>query len=159
MSNERMHGIKLIAPPHLDYPAFTQTFRDDPELEPLMNFSCEGKGPAIAAGIPVGHIALVYLTKEQKFIWAIEFAGTIEDGTRMVEAHQRRGNKVPLDGKWKILRPIRFLARVAVERAPSRHEVTKRSGVPFRSCGGTMKYLDGDDFQALYDAIEWDEVF
>jgi hypothetical protein len=58
-----MYGIKLILPNHLTLDYFTRDFGGEHGKLPLMSFSAEGRGPAVATNIPQGHRALVYVTQ------------------------------------------------------------------------------------------------
>jgi hypothetical protein len=151
--DERMFSIKLITPPHLDYPYFTPDFDPTDGRCPLMNFSREGIGPAIADNIPVHGRSLVYVTKLHKFIWAIEYTGNITDGQQAAQAYPVEPCHVT--GKWSIFRPIRFLAHVPLEAAPTAQEVEGRSKFHFKPYGGTLKYIKESEYQAIYDAIDW----
>lgn len=150
-----MFGLKLILPNHLTLPHFTRDYGGEDGKLPLMNFSGEGRGPATAANIPSGHRAIVYVTKVRRFIWAIEFLGSVEDGKRIAIRH---GIKPGDHGQWSIYRPIRFLARIDdIERAPTPQDIERRTGIVFLANSFTHKYLSAEDYQKMYDAIEWDE--
>ena len=94
-----MFGIKLILPNHLTLPYFTDYFDGSDGRLPLMNFSAQRRGPATAENIPPGHRALVYVTQIRRFIWAIEFAGSVADGKRIAPLH---GIKPGDHGQWSI---------------------------------------------------------
>jgi hypothetical protein len=147
-----MFSIKLISPVHAGekYPYFTNDFDGTDGRCPLMNFSREGNGPSIAANVPIGCRSLVYVTHRQKFIWAIEYTGTIEAGQRAALAHG-----VPLTGKWSIFRPIRFLARVDLDSSPTAAEIEKLTGIRFRPNSYTLKYISAAEYQTIYGAIHW----
>ena len=149
-----MYGIKLILPNHLTLPYFTRDYGGPDGKLPLMNFSAERNGPTIAENIPQGHRALVYVTRMGRFVQAIEFVGTTADGRRIAALH---GIKPGDHGQWSIYRPIRFIARIEdIDRAPTAHDIERRTGVVFRANSFTHKYLSAADYQKIYDAIEWD---
>jgi len=147
-----MFSIKLISPDYRNYPHSTDDFDGTDGRLPLMSFSREGKGPYIAARIPIGHRSLVYVARHQKFIWAIEYIGTTEDGQRAALAH---GIPPNTPTKWSINLPIRFLARVDLNSAPTAEEIEKRTGIRFKANSFTMKYITADEYQRIYDAIPW----
>jgi hypothetical protein len=152
-----MYGIKLILPAHLALPYFTEPFDGTNGRWPLMNFSREGRGPRIAENIPNGHRALVYLTEFQRFIWAIEFIGSVAEGETAAKAH---GIAPGSHEQWTLYRPIRFLARIRDEdRAPTPDDIFRLTGIVFRANSFTHKYLSASDFHQIYDAIEWDEEY
>jgi hypothetical protein len=67
-----MYSIKLVSPAHLDDVRFAPDTANDGRPR-VMNFSDQGRTPAIAASISPGHRALVYVTHPvQKLLWAIE---------------------------------------------------------------------------------------
>jgi hypothetical protein len=151
-----MYGIKLIHPEHLKYDFLTQDFDGTDGRRTLMNFSGDGKSCAIAANIPVGHRALVYVTELHKFIWAIEYVGTLEDGKRAAGAH-----KIPPDtftNKWNIYLPVRIVARVGLEAAPTADELCGRTGVSFAPNQFTMKYVTAAEYRTLFEAIPWERT-
>ena len=82
-----MYSIKLVHPGHLDHSFFTPDTANDGEPR-LMNFSDRGTTPARAARICPGHKAIVYVTSPvKKFIWAIEYIGTLQDGAKAALDH------------------------------------------------------------------------
>lgn len=148
-----MYSIKLIHPNHLNYPYFTQDFDGSDGRLPLMNFTSEGNGPSIAARIPIGHRALVYVIHLQKFIWAVEYIGTLAQGQQAAKAHGFLDDQAP---KWrKVLLPIRFMARVDLEAAPSAADIYVSTGFRFTPNQYTMKYISASEYQAIYNAITW----
>jgi hypothetical protein len=152
--DDGMYGIKLILPDHLKFHYFTHPFDGTDGKWPLMNFSAEGRGPAVAANIPNGHRALVYVTKEQRFVQAIEFIGSVEDGARIAKLHD-----VPpgIHSQWSLYRPIRFLARIAdVARAPTRDDIERLTGMRFNANSFTHTYISASDYERIYAAIDWD---
>ncbi|MBC8107536.1 MAG: hypothetical protein H7Z14_13165 [Anaerolineae bacterium] len=148
-----MFSIKLIHPDHLNYAFLTGDFDGSDGRLPLMNFSGEGRGPATAANLPVGHRSLVYVVQHQKFIWAIEYIGTLEDGERAAAAHGITPNDFTT--KWRLYRPIRFLARVDLDHAPTAEEIFKKTGINFKANSFTLKYISAGEYQTIYDAIDW----
>lgn len=139
-----MFSIKLVSPQHLTYPFFTP----DGDQRRWMNFSTHARGNA--EGIQPGHRAIVYVTGHQKFIWAIEYTGPVEDGQRIAEGSG-------MDAEWsQVFLPIRFLATVAdLNTAPIAADVLAKAGVDFRPNSFPMKYISAEDYQKLYDAVEW----
>lgn len=152
-SDERLYSIKLIHPNHLKYPYFTEDFDGQDGRLPLMNFSAEGNGPSIATNLPIGHRSLVYVIQHQKFIWAIEYIGTLEAGRKAALAHGVEPNDITT--KWSLFRPIRFLARVSLEAAPTADDIYKRTGIKFTANAFTLKYISAGEYQTIYDAIDW----
>jgi hypothetical protein len=150
-----MYGIKLVTPAHLEYECFTEEFDGADGRRTLMNFSSEGNGPATAANIPVGHRSIVYVTRLGKFIWAIEFIGTVEDGERAAKAHIRERSLSSEPSKWSIYRPIRFLAKVNIDEAPNAAEIERKTGLCFKPNSFTLKYISGDGYEAIFGAIKW----
>jgi len=126
-----MFSIKLIHPNHLKYPYFTDDFDGTNGRRPLMNFTGNDRGRSIAARLPIGHRSLVYVIHHQRFVWAIEFIGTVEEGERAAVAHGITPNEITT--KWNVYRPIRFLARVALADAPSADDIFKKTGIRFNS--------------------------
>lgn len=148
-----MFSIKLIHPRHLDYPYFTEDFDGTDGCHPLMNFSGDGNGPSIAANIPVGHRALVYVIEHGKFIWAIEYVGTVEQGSRAAIAHGIAQDE--FTSKWSVYLPIRFLAKVDLKSAPRADDVCRDAKVTFTPNRFTMKYITAQEYQAIFDAMTW----
>jgi hypothetical protein len=139
-----MFGIKLIHPNHLKH-----LYLNDGRTS-VMNFSSEGNGPAIAANIPVGHRSLGYLygIGYQKFVWAFEYTGTVEQGREAAIAQGIQPNV-----NWNIFRPIRFLAKVEPESAPTAEDIYQRTGFVFKPNRYTMRYISEKDYNAIFDAI------
>jgi hypothetical protein len=143
-----MYSIKLVHPKHLDWWFTTPDVRDDGRQR-YMNFSDDDRTRTIASSIRVGHRAIVYVTIWQKFIWAIEYTGGVEDGEPIAA---RSG----LSAKWsKVFLPIRFLSMVSVETAPSAASVLAKAGVSFTPNAFPMKHISAKEYQKLFDAIEW----
>lgn len=149
-----MFSIKLIHPNHLKYAYLTDDFDGADGRLPLMNFSGEGNGPAIAGNIPIGHRSLVYVIRYQKFIWAIEYIGGIEQGQQAAVAHGIQPNDITK--KYSIFLPIRFLARVDLESAPTAAGIFNRTGIQFKANAFTIKYISAGEYQTIFDAINWD---
>ena len=126
-SVDDMFGVKLIWTTHL-FPEIPYFDRDLGEgLPALMNFNHSPAGHALADRIPVGHRCLVYVTEVQRFVWAIEFTGTIEDGTA---AARRHGIGPREHHPFTIYRPIRFIARADPwdKAGATRRSVCEKSG-------------------------------
>lgn len=148
-----MYSIKLIHPDHLKCPYFTDDFDGGGGRWPLMNFTSDGNGPAVAARVPIGHRALVYVIHLQKFIWAIEYIGTLAQGQQAAKAHGGLDDQLP---KWReLLLPIRFLAKVDVEAAPSAADIYVSTGIRFTPNQYTMKYISAAEYEAIFNAITW----
>lgn len=160
-----IYGIKLIYPPHLLYPEFTDVPSESGESAgrfALMNFS--GEQRQRAANIPTGHRCLVYVTKERqapnkwgRFIWAIEITGTLEMGKKALKAWRHPPGQA-LEGplsKWSLHRPIRFLARVDPPEEGPTPNALRRSGFVFSPNAFTHKYLSSGDYHRAFDAINW----
>lgn len=149
-----MYGIKLILPSHLDFDYFTKEFDGVDGKQTLINFSREGRGPAVAANIPIGHRALVYLTGQKRFIWAIEFLGSVTDGDKAARFHSIPAG---LHDPWTLYRPIRIIARMHdPAAAPTPADLFRRTGIRFRANSFTHKYITACEYQRLYAAIPWD---
>jgi hypothetical protein len=148
-----MFSIKLIHPKHLTLPYLTQEFDGTDGRWPLMNFSGEPRGKAIATNLPIGHRSLVYVIGDQKFVWAIEYTGTLEEGARAAAAHKITPNFIT--EKWNIYRPIHFLAKVDLAHAPTADEIFTKTGIRFAANAYTLKYISAGDYQKIYDAIDW----
>ena len=145
--DDAMFSIKLVSPQHLDHSLFMPG-----DGQSWMNFSDSTRGSALADGIKAGHRALVYVTQEQKFIWAIEYTGPVQNGEPLVAAS---GNAV--SPEWsRVFLPIRFLATNDLASAPDAQSVLQRSGVTFRPYGASMYRISADEYQRIYDAIEWE---
>jgi hypothetical protein len=149
-----MFGIKLVLEAHLRSdlaPCLNHDYDCDDDKRSLMNF-----GPnhaAVAANIPVGNRSLVYVTGVQKFVWAIEYTGTVDDGKRVAMVHRVYD---PGNGKfWRIFRPIRHLARADLVTAPTLAEIERRTGVRFTPNSFTMKYISAEDYRKIYEAVPW----
>jgi hypothetical protein len=150
-----MYGIKLIHPDHFNYPHMTEDFDGNDGRRTLMNFSGDNNSRSIAANIPVGHRALVYVINDHKFVWAIEYIGGLEDGQRAALAHGIQPNQ--LTTKWHIFLPIKLRARVCLENAPTADELFERTGIRFTPNQFTMKYITAADYRKLFEAIRWDQ--
>src|SRR6266849_2850935 len=145
-----MFSIKLIHPDHLRrHRAFTDDFDGKDGRHPLMNFSDEANGPAIAGNICRGHRSLVYVIHEKKFIWAIEYTGTVKEGQQAAVAHAIPQDTIP--SKWgRIFLPIRFLAKVDLASAVDAAVVLQQAGVDFTPNRFTMKYISEEDYQRVF---------
>jgi hypothetical protein len=148
------YGIKLIYYEHLfpPKPYFERSL--GPDQPALMNFSREPKGQALARSIGVGDRCLVYVTKVQLFVSAIEFIGTVEDGQKACKQH-----RIPPRAHFPftVYLPIRFLARVIPwEKGPTLQSVCSTSGVSFApSEGDSLVDLSESDYGRMYRAITW----
>src|SRR5688572_24915018 len=149
-----MYGIKLIRPEHLDVPCLTDEFDGPSGPFSLMNFSNEGRGPAVARNIPLGHRALVYVIHRQKFVWAIEFTGSVEQGMKAADELAIRPHFIT--NRWSLFRPIRFVAKVALATAPTAAEIAERTGIRFIANSFTHTYISAEKYRAIYDAVPWD---
>ena len=118
----------------------------------LMLFSSEGNTPSIAARIPTGNRALLYVAGHQKFVWAFEYTGTLEDGIRVANLH---GVYDPTAKWWHIMRPIKHLARVDLATAPTLVEIENRTGFHFTPNSFPSKYISAEDYHKIYNAIPW----
>lgn len=149
-----MFGIKLIKPEHLDLPHFVKDFDGRDGRHTLMNFADGDRGLAIAANIPVGHRALVYVTAPVSgFIWAIEFTGTLAEGAAAARAHGLKGDEY---GHWNRMRPIRIIARINDPgQAVSPTEILAKTGFDFRPNSFTHTYISRADYERAYRAIGW----
>jgi hypothetical protein len=148
-----MFSIKLIHPNHLKYAYFTDDFDGTDGRWPLMNFTGDDRGRSIAARLPIGHRSLVYVIHHQRFVWAVEYTGTLEEGERAAAAHGITPNDIT--SKWNTYRPIRFLARVDLADAPTAEDIFKRTGIRFKANAFTLKYISAGEYQTIYDAINW----
>jgi hypothetical protein len=149
-----MFSIKLVHPPHLKYSCFTPDINNDGRPR-WMNFSDKGNTRAVAAAIRPGHRALVYVTKPvQKFIWAIEYTGTVQGGQQVAAAIPELCS--PELAEWnKVFLPIQFLATIDVDAAPDAKVALRRAGVDFRPNAFSLKYISKMDYQKIFDAIKW----
>lgn len=150
-----MFSIKLIHPNHLKYGYLTDDFDGADGRWPLMNFSGDWNGPSIAANIRVGHRALVYVIHYHKFIWAIEYVGTVEQGRQAAMIHGILPNDITT--KWNVFLPIRFLARIDLDSAPTAEDIYERTGILFKANRFTMKYISSREYQKIFDFIQWSE--
>jgi hypothetical protein len=149
-TDDRMYSIKLVHPKHLTYWFFTPDVHCDGRQR-WMNFSNNEHARAIADGIPVGHRALVYVISVQRFVWAIEYTGTVQDGEQVATGSG-------LSPEWsKVFLPIRFLAAVGEGNQQTADEVLADADVSFSPNTFPMKYITADEYQELYDAIDWAE--
>jgi hypothetical protein len=151
-----MFSIKLIHPNHLKYTYLTDDFDGTDGRWPLMDFSSDGKGPSIAANIRVGHRALVYVIHHHKFIWAIEYIGNVEQGRQAATSHGILPNDITT--KWNTFLPIRFLARVDLDSAPTPEDIYERTGILFKPNRFTMKYIPAREYHAIFNAIRWHQT-
>ena len=161
-----MYGIKLIHPPHLLYREFTEVRDGTDGKFPLMNFNISRESQA--ANIPIGHQCLVFVTKPPqwgRFIWAVEFIGTLGDGDRALIAWGHPAGKAlpgnppalpAIPPEFSLHRPIRFIARVdPPKNGPRLEEVRARSQFDFVPNAYTHKYLTREDYRRACDAINW----
>ncbi len=141
-----MFGIKMIHSNHL-----MQPFLND-GCTSVMNFSSKGKGPAIAANIPVGHQSLAYVygngIRCQEFVWAFEYTGTVKEGLVAAIAQG-----IQPHAEWNIFRPIRFLATVEPKFRVTAQDIRQRTGFDFSPNQFTMRYISAKDYHAIFDAI------
>lgn len=151
-----MFSIKLVHPGHLDHPHQTDDFDGTDGRRTLMVFSSEGKSPAVAANIPVGHRAIVYVTGHQKFIWAIEYCGSVKEGRQAAVAHGIQPEQI--ETKWNIFLPIRILKRADLDTAPTAEVVRQRTGLEFTPNHFPMKYISEQEYQTIFRAIWPDPV-
>ena len=146
--DDGMFSIKLIHPNHLNYRFFTPDVQGDGRPR-WMNFSNQPRTRSIVDGIPVGHRALVYAIGMQKFVWAIEYTGPVQDGEPIAA-----GSNLPPE--WsKVFLPIRFLATVGNDNQQTAEEVIAAAGVSFTPNSFPMKYISVEEYQKLFDAITW----
>jgi hypothetical protein len=153
-----MFSIKLVHPPHLEHVFFTPTTSNSVGLPRLMNFSDRGHAPSIAAGIRAGHRAIVYVTHPiQKFVWAIEYTGSVQDGQRVTTTFSMLADLPP---EWgTVVLPIRFLATIIdVAAAPAAQDVLAQTGLDFTPNAFPMKHISGAEYQKLFNAINWQLV-
>ena len=149
-----MYSIKLVHPGHLNHEFFTPDTGNDGRPR-LMNFSDQGHTPALAASICPGHKALVYVTHPvKKFVWAIEYTGTVQDGQRAASAYPVPPNVMPSE-YCKVFLPIRFLATVELDSAPDAQAILRQAGVVFIPNAFPMKHISESDYQKIFDAITW----
>lgn len=160
--NERMFGIKIILPAHLGHRFFTHDFNGPSGRKTLMNFPDDDRGLATAGNIPVGHRSLVYCTQPVGgFLWAIEYTGTLKDGRAAGIAHSLTGVEY---GRWNQMRPIRIIARIHDDlRAAKPADIFVRTGgegagIQFVPNSFTHKYISRQEYQRMFDVIEWDWV-
>jgi hypothetical protein len=152
-----MYGIKLIHPQHFEYVFLTPRISTN-RVPRLMNFSNKPHTRAIAANIPRGHRAIVYVTKPiQKFVWAIEYTGGV-----LEESAVASSVSIPSDvpDEWRhVFLPIRFLATIIdVADAPDAQDILRRAGVDFTPDAFPMKYISAAEYQRLFEAIDWQLV-
>jgi hypothetical protein len=152
--SETGYGIKLIYPEHL-YPYKPYFDRSlGPDRPALMNFNRSPEGFKLATSIRIGDRALVYVTRDQLFIWAIEFAGTLKDGEA---ARLRHGIPTNAHAPFTLYLPIRFLARIDPwDKGATRTSVCYASGVDFHPTQGDSHVsLSQSDYERMYRAIKW----
>jgi hypothetical protein len=152
-----MYSIKLVSHLHFDDVRFAPDTANDGRPR-LMNFSDQGNTPSIAASISPGHRALVYVTLPvQKVVCAIEYTGTIQDGQQAAATWAVPGIRAL--SQWeKIFLPIRFLATIDPDAAPYAEAVFHQAGVDFIPNSFPMKRISADEYQSVFDAIQWQWV-
>lgn len=116
-----------------------------------MNFSSDGKSPSIAANIPIGHRAIVYLMHQHKLIWAIKYIGTVAEGRLAAIANGIQPNEITT--KWNIFRPIQILAGVDPKSAPTAEDIRQRTGVDFTPNQFPMKNISEEDYLKVFNSI------
>jgi hypothetical protein len=154
-----MYSIKQVHPGHLNYKLFMPDTNNDGRVR-LMNFSDQGRTPALAASIRPNHRALVYVTRPvKKFIWAIEYTGTVHEGQQAASAYQGQSDMLPSESEWcRTLLPIRFLATIDVDTAPDSQVVLDQAGVTFTPNAFPMKHISAAEYQKIFEAIKWQWV-
>lgn len=164
MSPDRgMYGIKKVEPEHLDHEIFAKQEQDG-NKRPLMNFTRFYQ--KAVSRIPVQHKALVYVVDLprnrgwQKFVWAIELTGTLEDGDPALIEHGLNPGEAPpgIKPEYTLHRPIRFLARIdPPKNAPTWKVVCGRAGVDWRPMATTAghEYISREKYERLFKAIPW----
>ena len=163
--NAGMYSIKLTHRKHLENgPLFTPVNLAD-GLPHLMNFSNRPRTARVMQRIPPGHKALVYLTSPiKKFIWAIEYTGTRADGQQIATdyAHLMPPPAVMIPTPsvmWNVnLLPIKFLATIDPAEARDAQDVLEDAGVVFIPPQASMKRISQDEYDRIFDVIEWDWV-
>jgi hypothetical protein len=144
-----MYSIKLVSPHHMKREAYTEPYDGTDGKYTLMNF--KSADPRLAERLPVGHQSLVYVTGEQKFVMVIEYFGDVKAGAAAAAAHRPA---VPFNPDWSVFRCVRLLARVALEDAPHREAVCAQANIHIpRFCGGGIRYLTKEKYNALYEAF------
>lgn len=120
----------------------------------LMNFSTKGNAHSIAAKVRKGDRSLVYVAGPgyQKFVWAIEYTGNIDDGKKIALL---LGVYNPPEQWFSIFIPIKHLARIDPANSPTLAEIENRTGFSFKPNSFTMKRIEADVYQRIYDAIPW----
>lgn len=153
--DDGMFSIKLVKPGHLggDFHTPPRDHKTDVRQR-VMNFRDRPRPLALAESIRPGHRALVYVTHPvMKFIWAIEYTGTLEDGNQAAAAFPVDINAHP---EWRaILLPIRFLATIDVNAALDAQVIAQQAGVDFTPHQVSMMHISEAAFQNLFDAINW----
>jgi hypothetical protein len=149
-----MYSIKLVHPAHLEHRFFLPDTGHDGRPR-LMNFSDQGRTPAIAASISPGHRSIVYVTGLQKFVWAIEYTGTVQDGQLAAATYPVPSN-IMAPEYCRIFLPIRFLATIDIEAAPAAQVVLQQARVDFTPNVFPMKRISAEEYNRLFDAIDWD---
>jgi hypothetical protein len=151
-----MYSIKLVHPGHLNYIFFLPDTSNDGRPR-LMNFSNQGRTPALAEGIRPGHRALVYVTRPvKKFIWAIEYTGTVQDGRQAASAVPVPSNDMH-PSYCTVFLPIRFLATIIdVDSAPDAQDVCQNVGVDFTPNVFPMKHISAAEYHKIFGAIKWE---
>jgi hypothetical protein len=153
------YSIKLVHPRHLlNGPLFTPGNLAD-DLPRLMNFSDRQHTTTIVANIQPPHKALVYVTSPiKKFIWAIEYTGTVADGRQIAG---NNANLMPntLQAGWRYnVLPIRFLATIDPDEAPDAEDVLEDAHVVFTPTQSPMQSISQAEYQRIFDVIDWDWV-
>ncbi len=129
-----------------------------------MNFSDSPRTTRIAENIPLGHNALVYVTRHvKKFIWTIQYTGTLAHGQQIVHdyAHLMPPPAVitPPDAieTWDVnLLPIKFLAVIEPAKARNAQDVLHEAGVVFNPPQASMKSISQAEYERIFNVIQWD---
>jgi hypothetical protein len=153
-----MYSIKLVHPNHLaNGPLFTPVNLAD-NLPHLMNFSNRPHTTAIVENIPLHHKAIVYvMSPVKKFIWAIEYTGTVADGQQIANNHPQL-MPPPSDVWFDNLLPISFLATIDPAKARDAQDVLQEAGVVFTPTPAPMQYISADEYQRIFNVIDWQWV-
>ena len=152
-----MFSIKLVKPGHLKYRYFVPRLDAADDSTRLMNFHDRPRTLALATSIRPGHRALVYVTSPvMKFVWAIEYSGTVEDGQRVAKDQWQLD--VSSSHEWRIFIPIRFLATIDIKDSPQARDVVEQAGVDFTPRQTSMIPISASDYVKIVDAISWQWV-
>jgi hypothetical protein len=165
-----MFSIKLVHPQHFigGYPFFSDDYDGTDGRKTLMNFSKESRH--YADKIRFGDKAIVYVTQateevleiapqaavwSQKFVRAIEYIGSVKDGTAAAHAH---GSPIQwLSEKWgKVFLPIRFLAKADPAKCPDYRMILEQACVNFEPQHVPMVSITEEEYGKLYEAIDWE---